>query len=242
MLDLILPQIRCVAETDFVRTFEIDFDPTAETYQALITASEFLNEHLFDGRLLSALLTLRNRGREYGHFAGDRFEKLEGGQKRNEIALNARYFGSCSIEEILSTLAHEMCHQAQHDFPEIYGPSGKRGYHTARFAAEMEKIGLITSNTGKPGGKRTGYAMSDYIMEGGRFEEVCRNLLSSGFTIPYAEQQARRLVSTAGVGFVEKSPRKAKYFCPLCDLKVWGKPNLHVTCGDHQTRLQVSMP
>jgi predicted SprT family Zn-dependent metalloprotease len=189
-----------IIETNFVRAFESYFaDPTAETYQALITAFEFLNRTFFGDRLPRPLLTLRNRGQEYGYFFGDRFETPEGGQKRSEIATNARYFRSCSIEEILSTIAHEMCHQAQHCLPEIYGAPGKRGYHTSEFARLMEEIGLITSHTGKPGGNRTGYAMADYIQPGGRFEQACSDLLSKGFRIPYVEQLGDTITSDGRV-------------------------------------------
>jgi len=37
----------------------------------------------------------------------------------------------------------------------------------------MESIGLMPSDTGEPGGKRTGQRMSDYPIEGGAFYLQC---------------------------------------------------------------------
>jgi hypothetical protein len=254
MPDISIADAHEIIEVNFVSAFQDDFaDPTAETYQALIVAFEHFNKTLFCDQLPRPVFTLQRRRSAYGFFAGDRFETPDGRQSRSEIALNPSYLRSCSTEEILSTVAHEMCHAAQHYLPEVYGSPGKRGYHTGDFARLMEKIGLITSSTGKPGGDRTGYAMSDYILPGGRFEHACRKLLSSGFTIPYVEQQGRTIDPTAGLTGDEdggtgaggrKGNSKTKYSCPipLCGLNVWGKAGIHVVCGTHQRRLEASMP
>ncbi|WP_236870604.1 hypothetical protein [Candidatus Bandiella numerosa] len=34
--------------------------------------------------------------------------------------------------------------------------------------------------------------------------------------------------------------KKIKYVCPDCNIKLWGKPNLNIICGDCDTALQLS--
>jgi hypothetical protein len=58
-----------------------------------------------------------------------------------------------------------MVHLEQHHF----GKASRNGYHNKQWAAWMERIGLMPSNTGEPGGKRTGQRMSHYILPDGAF-------------------------------------------------------------------------
>ena len=39
---------------------------------------------------------------------------------------------------------------------------------------------------------------------------------------------------------VSKILKKMKYVCPECNIKLWGKPNLNIICGDCNTALQLS--
>ena len=50
-----------------------------------------------------------------------------------------------------------------------HGTPGRRGYHNAEWADQMETLGLMPSATGHPGGKRTGSRMSYYIIPDGPF-------------------------------------------------------------------------
>jgi len=258
MHDIVSIPVHRLIGTNFVGTLHDDFtDPTAKTYQALIEAFEYCNSALFGDRLPRPVFTLQRHRGALGFFDGDRFEATDGSQRRSEIAINPSYLRWRSTEDNLSTIVHEMCHLAQHHFPKECGDPGKSGYHTGDFARIMEAIGLITSSTGKPGGKRTGYKMSHYILPGGRFDQACQELLSRGFSIPYVEQLDEARNPTTGLGGGEagggdigtdaqakKNASKTKYSCPisLCGLNVWGKPGIHVMCGIHQMRLKASMP
>ena len=51
-------------------------------------------------------------------------------------------------------LVHEMTHLEQ----EEYGKPGKKGHHNREWVGLMERVGLIPSDTGAPGGKQTGRA------------------------------------------------------------------------------------
>lgn len=52
----------------------------------------------------------------------------------------------------------------------------------------MEAIGLMPSETGQPGGKRTGQAMGDYVIAGGLFDQATKRLLASGFVISWLDR------------------------------------------------------
>lgn len=209
--------------------------PTHETYSALQTAYEFFNRILFGGVLPECLITLQRKERRVlGYFSPQRFEEIGGGGKTDEIAMNPQHFASRSIERSLSTLAHEMTHQWQAHF----GSPSRGGYHNAEWAGKMERIGLMPSDTGAPGGKKTGQAMSHYIVEGGPFAGACALLLSDGFKLAWGEVVMEIVGGKepdAGKGGGESAKGKTtrvKFTCTSCGANAWGKPGLQLLCGD----------
>ena len=52
----------------------------------------------------------------------------------------------------------------------------------------MERIGLIPSDTGQPGGKRVGESMSHYIEDGGPFDKACKELLTTEFKLSWLDR------------------------------------------------------
>ncbi|MGC3743111.1 SprT-like domain-containing protein [Pseudomonas aeruginosa] len=125
--------------------------PTHEVYAELQLAYEHFNVQLFDGQLPDCLITLQRERRTYGYFSRKRFARRSG-EMTDEIAMNPGYFAIRSLRKTLSVLAHEMVHLWQFHF----GAPGRRGYHNKEWAARMEALGLMPSNTGAPGGKRLG--------------------------------------------------------------------------------------
>lgn len=120
----------------------------------------------------------------------------------------------------MQTLVHEMAHQWQCHF----GKCSRGGYHNRQWASKMENIGLMPSDTGGPGGKRTGPSMSDYPIEGGRFEQEWKKLRKKGFEVHW-ESRSRR-------GGADPRPKsKVKFTCPSCGINAWGKPGLSLICG-----------
>jgi predicted SprT family Zn-dependent metalloprotease len=199
-------------------------DPTSAEYTGLIEAFNYFNDRLFESRLPRSLITLRANRNSYGFFCGKRFGDSNG-TVVDEIALNPQYFKDCSIENILSTLAHEMCHLEQHTF----GSPSREGYHNKEFAALMKRIGLHPSSTGSPGGKETGQRIDHYIVDGGPFSAACAELVSTGFAIKFADIKKDR----------EKTPSKMKYSCVSCNICAWAKPNTYLICGDCQNPMIV---
>jgi predicted SprT family Zn-dependent metalloprotease len=202
-------------------------DPTRTTYQGLTEAYDYFNERLFGGRLPRCLITMQRQKGAYGYFAGKRFGTKDGAEVTDEIALNPAHFRSRTTEESLSTLAHEMCHLEQDHF----GKPGRTSYHNREWAGMMKAIGLMPSATGLPGGKETGQKVSHYIAGGGAFDRACRELMKSGFAVRYVElwsdPEKRK----------KKAASKTKYTCPGCGLNAWGKPEIHLVCGDCEERM-----
>jgi hypothetical protein len=205
--------------------------PTTETYSALQAAYEHFNRELFGGALPECLITLqRKEKRVYGYFWGRRFEEIGGLGKTDEIAMNPQHFTRRGIEEVLSTLAHEMAHQWQ----EHCGTPCRKAYHNRQWAEKMESIGLMPSDTGQPGGKKTGQHMTHYILPGGPFARACAVLLSDGFRLAWGEivTDIEGVEGEPGKGGGKAKTTRVKFTCPACSANAWGKPALKLICGE----------
>lgn len=156
---------------------------TPEAYQELQQAYDHFNHELFNGQLPGCLITLHRDRKTMSYFSPLRFGSRRG-QLSDEISLNPTYFGTLPLARIMQCLVHEMVHQWQAHC----GDPGRGRYHNKEFADKMESIGLIASSNGKPGGQRTGEAMSDYPKEGGEFEQAVGKLEASGFSLSWFDR------------------------------------------------------
>lgn len=138
--------------------------PTDQFYNSLTVAYNHFNESLFQGELPNVIFTVQRRAGVMGFFAGDRWSDLKG-EFCSEISINPSYIANSRLEEVLQTLVHEMVHCWQH----FFGKPSRNFYHNQEWARKMIAIGLMPSSTGEPGGRLTGQAMSDYIIEDGEF-------------------------------------------------------------------------
>lgn len=161
--------------------------PTRQTYDELLRAFDFFNDRLFavipGERLPPCVITLQREKATCGYFSLERFGNKVG-EVTHEIALNPSLFAINPLTETMATLVHEMCHLWQHEF----GSPGRGRYHNQQWADKMEAIGLMPSDTGRPGGKRTGDQMADYPIEGGPFLCACAELLTQDFEISWFDR------------------------------------------------------
>jgi hypothetical protein len=157
--------------------------PTLETYTALQAAFDHFNAALFDNMLPQCLITLRSSKRTHGYMHQRRFVNLAGSQI-DELGINPGFFAVQSTEEVMATLVHEMVHHWQNHF----GSPSKSVPHNREWADKMESIGLIPSDTGLPGGRRTGRSMNDYISTGGVFLAACESLTTKGLHLPWLDR------------------------------------------------------
>lgn len=160
--------------------------PTMQMYTFVQDAYDFFNDRLFAGKLPPCLLTLQREKNTMGYFSSNRWQ---GGGKQvvHEIALNPAFFITHKPLELMQTLVHEMVHLWQHEF----GKPSHRAYHNTEWANKMESIGLMPSDTGEPGGKRTGQRMSDYPIEGGAFYLQCVVFAKMGYKLPFYDRYAK---------------------------------------------------
>ncbi len=179
------------------------------------------NKALFNNKLPKCIITISSSGRQLGHYAKERFvcRKTEASQPvMDEIALNPDNFDREDIL-ILSTLVHEMIHLWQ----SALGNPSRAAYHNKEWGTKMEELGLMPSDTGLEGGKRTGQKMSHYIIRGGQFEERANTYLNN-FLLDYRGQ--KRITISA-----PKKKSKVKYTCEECGLNAWAKPGVDLMCG-----------
>ncbi len=204
-------------------------NPTSQNYNAFTTAYKYLNRRLFEGQLPFALITLQRRSNTLGYFAGERFGTVDGQTVTDEIALNPSHFKGRSVEDILSTLVHEMVHLWQHH----YGKPSRYRYHNRQWGRKMRNVGLIPSSTGKEGGHETGQRISHYIDVKGPFTAACSDLLTTGFALPYVELWDWKATKQ------RRAKEKTKFTCPSCAANAWGKASLNIICADCKKAMNV---
>lgn len=203
--------------------------PTQDTYHQLEKAYTYFNRKLFASALPQCVMTLHRKKGATGYFWGDTWKQRDGEKLTDEIALNPETFRDRTTQDVLSTLVHEMCHLQQHHF----GKPSRNGYHNKEWAKLMKAVGLVPSDSGQPGGKRTGQHVSHYVDDeiNGGFKNACAQLLAQGFSIPWQamtrdDELARK-----------KAASKSKYTCPDCGLNAWAKPDVFLLCGKCETAL-----
>ena len=196
-----------------------------EDYLSLERAFKFYNEKLFQGKLNPVAFTMGRKARMIGCYRPISFVSRQGSEEIAEIQFNPDYMDR-TIEEVLSTLVHEMFHHAQHS----YGNPGRPGYHNKEWGAWMDEAGLTPSSTGAEGGKRTGQSMSHYIAPGGLFETVTKGLVGDDFSLKWCSVVGKGLLGPAKAPKPRKKS-KIKYSCPECQQNAWAKPNALLACG-----------
>lgn len=219
--------------------------PTLEQFNAMQNAYTYFNKVLFGGDLPSVILNLSRKSKAAGFVAPFRWRSAEAaaGSKGtvHELSINPEILCMNAVE-VYSTLVHEMCHIWQHEF----GEPTRNGYHNKEWAAKMESVGLIPSDTGKEGGARTGQHMGDYPEAGGRFLQALEQM-PEVYKLPFVSIEGDiHLFLVGGVeastgnspeqgGSVPQQVRqkrnKVKYTCPDCQANVWGKAELEILCG-----------
>lgn len=235
--------------------------PTYQTYTELQRAYDFFNERLFavvpGERLPPCVITLQREKATCGYFSHERFGN-KAGELTHEIALNPSFFAVHPLVETMATMVHEMCHLWQHEF----GNPGRGRYHNKQWADKMESIGLMPSDTGRPGGLRTGDRVADYPIDGGAFLHACAELLTQDFEISWYDRfpptiqaaidhvevaasagvpaAAASVAGHAGVPLVQvptaagQSTNRSNRRKYTCDCgnNVWGRPGLKILCAD----------
>lgn len=200
--------------------------PSEKAYLPLQRAYDYFNKELFRGELPPCLIVLRKSGRAYGYYHAKQWGTRKGQSgEYDEICLCPTSFLNRTDPEIFSTLVHEMVHCWQ----ERFGSPSRGKYHNREFAQKMKDLGLYPSDTGKPGGAETGQNMSHYIMPGCKFDMSQKKL---GEKIEFVRKD---------VVAASKPNNKVKFECEECDAKAWGKPSLHIICGECNSKMEPAL-
>ncbi|MDR2784639.1 MAG: SprT-like domain-containing protein [Treponema sp.] len=225
---------------------------TTVQFKTLDDLYKFYNEALFGGMLADCIVNMSRHNGTFGFFAAGRWMAEGKGEKNlaHEISLNPDYLDRPDIEWH-ATFVHEMVHLWQQDF----GHPSRAAYHNKEWAWKMDEVGLVPSDTGEPGGKKTGQNMHHYINPAGAFKKTFERLTIEtlealrlkylpAYPHPEPAKRRRRAVSgedpeqgAAGVKeggeeeTIEIYTSKKKYTCP-CGNNVWGKPGLNIVCGE----------
>jgi predicted SprT family Zn-dependent metalloprotease len=194
--------------------------PTMALMSALQNASSYFNKELFNNSLSPVILTLNRNARSWRYYMPLAWSN-ESGDNIPEINISPSIL-QLPPDEVMGTLVHEMAHH----FHELFGTPGQGGYHNKEFSRIMFAVGLMTSATGRPGGKPMGRSMSHYIIEGGRFEEALKSMPKE-YLLPFKSFPLRKKLR-----HVSANKNKLKYQCESCNAAAWGKPNLNIRCED----------
>lgn len=199
--------------------------PTEALYGDLQKAFNVFNKELFDGKLPDVMITVAKARNKRGFFHPDQFKHREDGDPLHEICLMPDSLDR-PVRDVMSTLVHEMTHLEQQEF----GKPGKNGHHNKEWGQMMEKVGLIPSHTGEPGGKKIGRAMTHYVLEGGPFD-----LASAIIEVELAYVGKVQITAPK---VKKKDLSKLKSVCPTCQAKAWSKQGLKLICFDCETIME----
>jgi len=193
--------------------------PTRVQYGSYNDAFDYFNHELFAGTLSACLLSFSRKARAAGFFSAERWSSRDGQETMHEISLNPDLLARPPIE-IMGTLVHEMVHLWQQE----HGTPSRSTYHNVEWADKMEQVGLMPSDSGQPGGKRTGQRMTYYVIIDGPFQRAFE-AMPAEHLLPW--------ISGQPLGGVRTSPGrrdKVPYECPGCRSKVWGRAGLELNC------------
>ncbi|GJE18421.1 hypothetical protein AIGOOFII_3146 [Methylobacterium marchantiae] len=183
-------------------------------------------------------MTLTRHPRALGYFCAGAFQDRDGAVA-HEISMNPSWFEAQGDDGSFSTLVHEMVHLWRHVHGKANrkGGKGSGGYHDVVWADRMELLGLMPSKSGSPGGSRTGYSMSHYIIEGGRFDLACHEWLLTAPGIDWRDARIERPSAPTERGAAEPpalSPKntRTRFVCLTCEVKAWSRASAKLACVD----------
>jgi hypothetical protein len=232
---------------------------TTQQFSTLDDLYAFYNVELFGAALPECIVNLSRRPNSRGFFVPNLWiavyaNKSEEEEYLHEISLNPDYLLRPYMDWH-STFVHEMVHLWQHEF----GKPARAYFHNREWVNKMEEIGLIPSDTGKPGGKKIGQSIAHYIAPEGLFAQVFNSLDDDALhslrlrylpVVSLESLKKNKYIITslgdgadddeAGVGLTNpgedenKAPKsksgiRLKYTCP-CGNNVWGKSGLLIHC------------
>ena len=209
---------------------------TSRTAGQLEKMFRALNAHFFFFLLPEAIISLKKTVGAYGHFTVDKVWQA-GEERRYEINVSSATLNR-PIEEVCSTLLHEMCHEfaTEQNIKDTSG--GGNSYHNKRFKAIAESHGLEVAHHEKYGWTITtpGIELLEFIESQGwqdlqMVEGV--SLWDVLGTLPGGAAQPGTGAGTDG----RRPSSTRKLICPCCGQSVRATRAVNILCGDCMLRM-----
>lgn len=193
-----------------------------------------LNDDFFGGQLETPIITIQSTPKAYGHITVDKvWMRSDAVARQYEVNIGAGTL-SRPIENVVSTMLHEMVH-LYHLMNNIQDTSRGGTYHNKKFKQKAEEVGLVIDYD-----KRIGWSITspsekliDYIIEKEwsdiqifRYESF-RVTVGGKSANGDQDQPAKKPSSTR------------KYQCPCCGMSVRATKTVNILCGDCNQQMQV---
>ena len=190
---------------------------------------DLLNYRFFEGALSRPTITIQSTPRAYGHFSlrEDTWISKLGGT--HEINIGAGTLAR-PIEEVVSTLLHEMVHYYNYENG-IQDCSRGNTYHNKHFKQEAESRGLNVTHSDRYGWSHTEPTeeLLDFVIDNGLTDILLNRNEFTGFQIGGTGTHS------GGTQITVKPPRTSstrKYICPCCGMSVRATRVVRIACMD----------
>ncbi len=188
---------------------------------------DLLNETFFENELSRPTITIQSTPRAYGHFSlrEDTWVSKLGGT--HEINIGAGTLAR-PIEEVVSTLLHEMVHYYNYERG-VQDCSRGNTYHNRKFREEAERRGLIVEHSDKYGWSHTSPSdlLLDFVLENDLSDILINRNEFSGFQMGgTGTHNGTPITPTA------KKSSSRKYICPCCGTSIRATKKVNIGCLD----------
>lgn len=187
---------------------------------------KLLNKQFFEDKLVEPIILIQTKSKKHtlGTCSNRPIweKKNDEKDKRYEITLSGKYLNR-TIEEILSTILHEMVH-LYCSLNNIKDCSNNAVYHNKKFKEEAEKRGLIITKD-----KTIGWSLT-------KLTDDTIKLIPSFKIDNTAFDYWRNALE-----FKAEKPKVTlnKYKCPQCETKITSSKTLNIICGDCNTKFEL---
>ena len=188
---------------------------------------DLLNEEFFENELSRPTITIQSTPKAYGHFSlrEDTWVSKLGGT--HEINIGAGTLAR-PIEEVVSTLLHEMVHYYNYERG-IQDCSRGNTYHNRKFREEAERRGLLVEHSDKYGWSHTSPSdlLLDFVLENDLSDILINRNEFSGFQMGGTGTHSGTPITPTA-----KKSSSRKYICPCCGTSIRATKKVNIGCLD----------
>ena len=188
---------------------------------------DLLNEEFFESALSRPTITIQSTPKAYGHFSlrEDTWVSKLGGT--HEINIGAGTLAR-PIEEVVSTLLHEMVHYWNYEHG-VQDCSRGNTYHNRRFKEAAESRSLTVEHSDKYGWSHTSPAdeLLEFVINNDLTDILINRNEFSGFQMTGTGTHSGTSIPTT-----PKKSSSRKYVCPCCGMSVRATKIVNIGCLD----------